>query len=640
MGRRYIPRRMIIRLPEWLEKTSFAIAVFFLSFCFIPWWPNFFSVYPGMDDAWLMVLHHSFETHKHLGSDIIFYYGPYGILRLWRYYPATFPVVLAGYIFLFLVFAETSWFLLKQFISNYWIRLIFWLSIFILVSPPQEGFYFALCVLAFLAFDFDRMPARNWFILITLAFISQVKFTYCCSSLLALAGISAGYLYRRRIPWVVLIYVAAYLGFWLIAGQKISNLAPHLRGAWEFTSGYSQAMCSPTYPRLNGLETFHILAMTVLTLVILGSEIRKSIFSAILHSLFAGGISFLVFKGAFVRPGEYSIGAPFFMIALILIYGAFISFRNQRILWKLGLIAAFSLACVSAFLAQKEYHFDIQKNILSVIPRKIQGIKTASEYSYSKLHKSTMREMARLYPLIRLKGSADIYSFWQELLLASNPAAYQPRPVFQSSLAYTPWLAKRNAEFLAGPNAPDLIYFFSASLDERYPSLDDGLSWPEIAARYLPKKTNGIFMLMNKLPKPRKYQLKQIASGKITWGDPLLVPPTNSGLVWMKVKFRPTFLNQLLNFLFKPVAPLIEIQTPKETKEFFIIPKLGEAGFLLSPYIRNVTDFSFAFYEGPLPFNYVDRVGQIMFLTQVKQPQSWFFEKDIEVSFFELEFTA
>ena len=71
-------------------------------------------------------------------------------------------------------------------------------------------------------------------------------------------------------------------------------------------------------------------------------------------------------------------------------------------------------------------------------------------------------------------GRYDVYPIDQTPLLASG-LPWTPRPVVQSHSAYTPMLADMNAAHLAGP---DHILLNIGSLDDRYPTLDDGPRWP------------------------------------------------------------------------------------------------------------------------------------------------------------------
>ena len=99
-----------------------------------------------------------------------------------------------------------------------------------------------------------------------------------------------------------------------------------------------------------------------------------------------------------------------------------------------------------------------------------------------------------------------------------------------------------NADHLAAADAPDTIFFAIDLIYDRFAAMDDGFSWPELAARYLPLATNGMFMLLKKSPAPRHYRFTPVASFDADWNENIPVPAVNSGRIWAKVKMRPNFL--------------------------------------------------------------------------------------------------
>ncbi len=84
---------------------------------------------------------------------------------------------------------------------------------------------------------------------------------------------------------------------------------------------------------------------------------------------------------------------------------------------------------------------------------------------------------------VLLHGGADLYPVDQAVIIA-NTTRWDPRPVFQSYAAYTPFLAELNAAHLAGPSRPQTLLFRVAAIDGRFPALDDGPSWLSILSSY------------------------------------------------------------------------------------------------------------------------------------------------------------
>src|ERR1039458_6037193 len=68
----------------------------------------------------------------------------------------------------------------------------------------------------------------------------------------------------------------------------------------------------------------------------------------------------------------------------------------------------------------------------------------------------------------------------------------------QSYAVVNEYLARLNANSLAGPHAPDFVLLNADSMDGRYPSTEDNLEWPELLARYQPAGFDGDYLALRK----------------------------------------------------------------------------------------------------------------------------------------------
>jgi hypothetical protein len=121
-------------------------------------------------------------------------------------------------------------------------------------------------------------------------------------------------------------------------------------------------------------------------------------------------------------------------------------------------------------------------------------------------HQRFLRDFRNKFPLPAIKGSVDVYPSNQAIVLAHG-LDYRPRPVIQSYSAQTPELAGLNAAFLRGDRAPENIFFEVKTIDGRFPSADDGLSWPELLTRYEVMERTGNFLRLQRRAKPSRYQM-------------------------------------------------------------------------------------------------------------------------------------
>ena len=67
-----------------------------------------------------------------------------------------------------------------------------------------------------------------------------------------------------------------------------------------------------------------------------------------------------------------------------------------------------------------------------------------------------------------------------------------------------------NAAHLRSDRAADHILFDVWTIDGRFPTQDDSLSWPELLTRYDIKRVAGRYILMKKSVTPRHYELTPI----------------------------------------------------------------------------------------------------------------------------------
>jgi hypothetical protein len=192
------------------------------------------------------------------------------------------------------------------------------------------------------------------------------------------------------------------------------------------------------------------------------------------------------------------------------------------------------------------------------------------------------REKAALLPIP--KGSTDLYPH-RSALLAGMPVEYRPRPAFQSYLAYTPRLAELNATHLRGGSAPDSILVAIEPIDRRWPSLEDGPSWPELMARYRPTAVKGKHVLLERLPRPRTLRMEPLAVIEVGAGDAVPIPDDISEVrsLYAEIDVESTALRAAANVLFK--APALYITARLRDGRVIkrrLVAGMAKAGFILS----------------------------------------------------------
>jgi hypothetical protein len=170
--------------------------------------------------------------------------------------------------------------------------------------------------------------------------------------------------------------------------------------------------------------------------------------------------------------------------------------------------------------------------------------------------------------------------------------SWNPRPVLQSYSAYSSELAKLNALHVTSPKAPDNIFFQIQPIDGRFAPMDDGLSWPAIWSQYrlARRYERGLHFVREESHRIYRLNTLQDFESKLGSENPI---PGNAGLIWAELEVSKSTVGKIASLLFRPPALRIEILTSQGKWEGYrFIPRVGAAGFLISPLITSTDDFA------------------------------------------------
>ena len=169
-------------------------------------------------------------------------------------------------------------------------------------------------------------------------------------------------------------------------------------------------------------------------------------------------------------------------------------------------------------------------------------------------------------------------------------------PILQSLAAFSPLTAKMNRDFLLGRNPLDFFLFKAETIDNRYPALDDGMSWHVIIHNYTPLKYKGEYLILFKNnPKNETAPLTKKASltQKIT--SEVLIPETQNPR-FAEISLEKSFIGKLLSIFYKIPPDSITVKTRggQQITRRFIAP-MAENRFLLSRFINSTESYSYLF---------------------------------------------
>jgi hypothetical protein len=201
-----------------------------------------------------------------------------------------------------------------------------------------------------------------------------------------------------------------------------------------------------------------------------------------------------------------------------------------------------------------------------------------------------LRRIQADFQIPQLAGTTDIYPYDQVVLIASGNR-WSSRPVLQSYSAYTPALARINEAHLRGPLAPDNIVFRFDTIDERFPALDDGMSWPTLIARYAVSGRDAHYAYFRQRSAPADPVRIPLMRSECRLGQ-LVSLPLDERPLFAEIDLAPTRFGRLASLAYKPAILHISVTLANgQHQTYRFIPAMAHTGFILSPLIRTTDDF-------------------------------------------------
>ena len=399
--------------------------------------------------------------------------------------------------------------------------------------------------------------------------------------------IATGLLARERSAWALVVpsvTVVTFLSAWSGVGQHLTDIPIYLSTQSEIAAGYTDAMS--VFGAVSGVAIFVAFAVAIVVPWAAGAMPGQRIAIATATTL----VAFVAFKAGFVRDDGHSLISA----SALSLLGLLLFVQASPGLSVLGLaLGVAGWACVahadmdiSPRAIASRFTDALSESIHSIRDRVRHPGRTFAPFEQRRA------EIADLFERPEDDGFYDVYPTGQTPLLASG-LPWAPRPIIQSYSAYTPALSAMNAAHLTGSDAPDNVMFDVMSLDNRYPSLDDGLSWLALLSRY---DHRGFFAGTSHLARSAVARSTAVEAPflnrSVAFGEEVRLPPTPSEPVWAKLDFRLTPLGHLGSALFKAPELLIDVTYQGgAARTYRIVAGEGSAGFLLSPTVGSARDF-------------------------------------------------
>jgi len=557
------------------------------------------------------VLSYAHEQGMQFGTDIVFTYGPLGVLTSRHFFPHAAGLRMA--VDVLLSFAVSAGVCLVA-----WRLKLFWrfllVSVFVFLAanldPRADLLIYTglLCwgLLILVKSGYTQMFCAMGFILLAV-FGILVKANFLFVAGLGTGAIGADLILRRRyrsaFVFIIILGVALVLG-WLLSGQRLLHLPVFFANTLPIIKGYDQAV------GLDGLETFKwrglvaaALAMAALIIRVFTADISVDVISLritqwrrIILFLWLGVFIFAVWKHGFVRADLYHMGFWFgFAPLLILTLELFpCPSGSARFLARVLGVACFLVALVTL---ESLFFSSFKLSLLQpfkAFRENVGALLQPGKYQQQMSEKYEAARQATELPKLReIIAHSTVDVFGQDQCYAVfNGLNYHPRPVFQSYMAYNSTLMALNEKFYLSEAAPEYVLFGLNAIDRKFPPLEDARVLRHLLLNYQEIAAEGPFLLLiSKSCRPPRLTLLREGTARV--GELISLADANETEIWMEIDVQPTVLGRFRQLLYK--SPKIRLTVwfgsgKKPLTRMAAPAPMLAAGFWISPLLVHTQD--------------------------------------------------
>ena len=557
------------------EGISLLAALALSILIFVPFSPSF--PLEQLDASWRYATNYALGHGFQFGKDVIFTSGPLSFLYTRQYYPGCYALTLVLSTLIIAAVMIGGWSVARRSRRT----LILALPLLLAQAPDFDAvFLFVPLILLWVVCQSAEGRAKTALLIFLTALCALLPLVKGSFAVAVLALCAAAFVldvrYRPlRGAGLAGLFAATLSVAWLACGQAPSTFADYVASEAQIVSGYTDAMSQPGpawQPILFALAAVAILALGSVGLY------RRTIACVLSLAL----TLFLCFKAGFVRQDGHVLIAS----SALLLAGLLVTLAGRGRAASMALPLGMAAWCLISWpYAAVDIASDVERaaDAAGRSAGAIHALATDRGGGRRRFDEALAGVHAR-HPLDVISGTADLYPTDVAVVLA-NGLDWAPRPVIQSYSAYTNQLAELNAESLARPGAPDTILFQVASIDGRYPALDDGRSWPALAARYRPVGRRGEYVELQKRGTVAETGIgASVVDREVGLGEKVAIP---SGPIWAEIDLAPTATGRLVSAAYKlPLLTLTIKYMNGSSRDFRFIASVGKAGFLLSPTVE------------------------------------------------------
>lgn len=540
--------------------------------------PPGFQIFVGPDESWISALYEAHNAGLHWGSQVVFTYGPLGFLEHPRFVRIIPGLIALGVQLVGLAAVAIG-------LARGWSRTIHpvlaWLLAYVVVASvgwTADVFVLALVGLVCSA-AIDQSRRRDshlplWVAAAVGAFALVKLSTVPVVAILALAAgcLTWGRQRAARYALLPLVAVATFGGLWLLLGQRLSDIPDYASTSFELTTGYSQAMAIEQPGR--AWEYWAAALITPLVLMSIGLAVARRRTESGSRFVVIGGVLMAAlavsFRLGFVRHDQHSI--TFFSGLLLIAVSvpprsptAWMSWRSPGINLAVALVC---LGVLTTVAARPAGHLrGGPRRALDLVPTVADA---ANRGTVERANTELVRTGGLPRSFVERIGRDTVHvEPYQTALVQATGLHWQPAPVFQTYVAFTPALDQVNADAMA-ENGPAWILRKSGSaIDGRLWAWESPRYQVAVLCNYRVVERQEGWDLLERSSSSRCGPVRPITRRRPI-RRPLTVPRSSDDAVLAQVTCPRSRLERTLQALFKPRHRVVAVTG---AGQFQIVPE-------------------------------------------------------------------
>lgn len=558
-----------------------------------------------VDSSYRMVLNSQYDYGLLFGRDIVYTFGPLAFLLISDLHPTLTPIRL---VIQSVVLAMILLVIYRQFTAQragtktHAGVLLVGLSLYagltglsaILLLYCVPAIVFAVRWLQSDSLDvFDRR-----LLVLLLVVASLTKFSYFLLGFGVVFITCTLEVWRtHRIPKLLLEYLLLLLICWVASGQSLLAFPLYVIDSWSIASQYGkdQSLWGGRVEFIQlGIYLFCALSLAAASAWIMLKRGRLIALTTVALYFF---IILIAMKAGFTRYSSSHVVQSFSILSLLAIFTIvfLIGLSDSRLKTCALLIASIGCLLALPWIATSSGHSDFEQRLINYPSEARQRIEAISELlqtssSLTDRYNQQLSEVRRRYPLPPISGTVDVYPD-QVGLVVAHRLAYNPRPAFQSLVATSFSLLKRNVSHLTGLRPPSVVILGAESVDNRLPALADSLSWPELFSRYEWRDQAQGYAILQRRDEQLHSSLIPISEAVGNIGQDILLPDQSRDALWAEIELRPTLLGRIFGLILALPELRISVNTETDRYDYRFLSESARYGFLLSPLINSGQEF-------------------------------------------------